>query len=136
AGYVTLLAEAEELAENNSQLRAFLARGRLDGVILHSGYGYEDRLVEAISSSVPAVLVNASDGRAVPTVRVDDASAGAMAAEHLLEVGHREVAFIAGPEGSQTSDRRESGYRAALSNMDDSSAVDVVHAGWSADSGV
>src|SRR5690625_925120 len=36
-GYVTLLAEAEELAESHSRLSAFIARGRLDGVILHSG---------------------------------------------------------------------------------------------------
>ncbi|SED94341.1 transcriptional regulator, LacI family [Ruania alba] len=136
AGYVTLLAEAEQLAEDHSQLSAFLARGRLDGVILHSGYGHEDRLVEAISRSVPAVLVNSDDGRAVPTVRVDDAAAAALATEHLLELGHREIAFLAGPKGSQTSDRRESGYRDALTRHGCAGSARVMHAGWSADSGV
>lgn len=136
AGYVTLLAEAEELAENDSQLRAFLARGRLDGAILHSGYGHEDRLVEAISSSVPAVLMNANDGRSVPTVRVDDAAASAVATEHLLDLGHRHIAFVAGPEGSQTSERRESGYADALARHGAAGDGEVVHAGWSADSGV
>lgn len=135
AGYVTLLAEAEELAANDSQLRAFVARGRLDGVILHSGYGQEDRLVEAISSSVPAVLVNSDDGRQVPTVRVDDAAAARLATEHLLQLGHTKVTYIAGPEGSQTSDRREQGYRAALARHGVQEAAETVHAGWSPESG-
>lgn len=135
-GYVTLLAEAEELATNDSQLRAFVARGRLDGVILHSGYGQEDRLVEAISSSVPAVLVNSDDGRQVPTVRVDDAAAARLATEHLLELGHTRIGYVAGPEGSQTSDRREQGYRAALASPDLLGSADVVHAGWSPESGM
>lgn len=135
-GYVTLLAEAEDLAANDSQLRAFVARGRLDGVILHSGYGHEDRLVEAISASVPAVLVNSDDGRQVPTVRVDDAAAAAVATEHLLDLGHTRVTYIAGPEGSQTSDRREHGYRAALERRGLTDLAATVHAGWSPGSGV
>lgn len=136
SGYVTLLAEAEDLAEDDSRLRAFLARGRLDGVILHSGYGHEDRLLDAISRSVPAVLVNADDGREVPTVRVDDAAATTLAVSHLLEFGHREITFIAGPDGSQTSDRREQGYRSALDRAGFADQTDVVHAGWSTDSGM
>lgn len=136
SGFVTLLAEAEDLAEDDSRLRAFLARGRLDGVILHSGYGHEDRLLEAISRSVPAVLVNSDDGRDVPTVRVDDAAATSLAVSHLLELGHREITFIAGPNGSQTSDRREEGYRSTLQRAGLAGLADVVHADWSADSGV
>ncbi|GAA1488006.1 substrate-binding domain-containing protein [Brachybacterium sacelli] len=136
SGYVTLLAEAEDLAEDDSRLRAFLARGRLDGVILHSGYGHDDRLLDAISRSVPAVLVNADDDREAPTVRVDDAAATTLAVSHLLELGHREITFIAGPHGSQTSDRREQGYRSALDRADLGDRTDVVHADWSADSGM
>lgn len=136
SGYVTLLAEAEELAENDSQLRAFLARGRLDGVILHSGYGHEDRLLDAITRSVPAVLVNANDNRAATTVRVDDAGAATVATKHLLDLGHQSIAYIAGPSGSQTSDRREAGYKKALATAGSRNDADVVHADWSAASGV
>jgi LacI family transcriptional regulator len=135
AGYVTLLADAEDLARDEGQLRAFVARGRLDGVILHSGYGREDALVDAISASVPAVLINADDGRDVPTVRVDDAAAGRLATEHLLELGHRRIVFIAGSEDSQTSRRREQGYREALESRGVGGQVDVLPAGWSAESG-
>ncbi|GAA1290653.1 LacI family DNA-binding transcriptional regulator [Brachybacterium alimentarium] len=135
SGYVTLLAEAEELTQNDSQLHAFLARGRLDGVILHSGYGHEDLLLEAVSRSVPAVLVNADHGGAVSTVRVDDAAAAALAVQHLLDLGHREITFIAGPAGSETSDRRQSGYCRALETAGLVETADVMHAEWSAAAG-
>lgn len=134
-GYVTLLAEADDLAADDSQLRTFVARGRLDGVILHSGYGLEDHLVEAISSSVPAVLVNADGSGRLPTVRLDDVAAGRLAADHVLDLGHRHVTFIAGPEGSQSSQRREEGYRAALAARGLSRSADVVRGTWTPESG-
>lgn len=135
SGFVTLLAEAEDLAQDDDQLGVFLARGRLDGVILHSGYGAEDRLVEAISRTVPAVLMNADGGRDVPTVRIDDAAATELATAHLLELGHEDIVFLAGADGSESSARRESGYRSALSRADLAETADVVHAGWWTDSG-
>lgn len=134
AGYVTLLADAEDLAANNSQLRSFLARGRLDGVILQTGYGPGDRLVEQIASTVPAVLVNSESSTAAPSVSLDDSAAGALATEHLLSLGHERIAFIGGPAGSPSSLRRESGYRRALG--DHGLRAAVIPAGWTAPSGV
>ena len=135
SGFVTLLAEAEDLAQDDDQLGVFLARGRLDGVILHSGYGAEDRLVEAISRTVPAVLVNADGGRDVPTVRVDDAAAAELATAHLLGLGHEDITFLAGAAGSESSARRESGYLSALTSADLAESADMVDAGWWTDSG-
>ena len=37
-----------------------------------------------------------------------------MATEHLLELGHREILFLAGPNGSSSSAGRFSGYQRAL----------------------
>lgn len=134
-GYVTLLADAEELAADHSRLRTFLARGRLDGAILHAGYGEGDQLLEQISDAMPAVLVNSDGGGSVPSVRLDDEAAGALATDHLLDMGHRRIAFVGGTKGSQSSRRRETGYRAALAGRRPRPRADVVDAGWSADSG-
>lgn len=133
AGYVTLLADAGDLERNRSQLRSFLARGRLDGVILHSGFGPGDELVEQIASSLPAVLINADRGRAAPSVCLDDEAAGAIAAQHLVDLGHRRVAYIGGMAGSPSSVRRERGCRRILSE----SGVDAetINADWTASGG-
>lgn len=135
AGYVTLLADAEELAADHSQLRAFLARGRLDGAILHAGYGEGDQLIDQISSMIPAVLVNSQGGGPVPAVQLDDVAAGAIATQHLLELGHREITFIGGTKDSQSSTRRETGYREALAAHGGAGDTDIIHANWTADGG-
>jgi len=133
AGYVTLLAGAEELATNHSQLRAFLARGRLDGVILHTGYGPGDRLVEQIAGTLPAVLVNSSDGKTAPSVCLDDAAAAETATKHLLDLGHEQIGFLGGTAGAPSSVRREEGYRRTLERRAVSPVI--LPAGWSADDG-
>jgi DNA-binding LacI/PurR family transcriptional regulator len=135
AGYVTLLADAEELAADHSQLRTFLARGRLDGAILHAGYGKGDQLLEQASDEMPTVLVNSAGGGPVPSVRLDDEAAGALATDHLLDLGHRRIVFLGGTKGSQSSLRREAGYREALARHHPQLKADVVDTGWSADSG-
>jgi LacI family transcriptional regulator len=135
AGYVTLLADANELATDDSQLRVFLARGRLDGAILHAGYGEDDRLIEQICKITPAVLVNAEGGGSTPAVRLDDRAAGLMATQHLLDLGHQAICFIGGSKDSQSSIRREAGYREALETAGYSGKVDIIHANWSAEAG-
>jgi DNA-binding LacI/PurR family transcriptional regulator len=47
-------------------------------------------------------------------VRVDDLHGGRMATRHLLEVGHRRIAYVAGGEGNSTSQARQDGYATAL----------------------
>jgi DNA-binding LacI/PurR family transcriptional regulator len=66
---------------------------------------------------VPVVLV---DRRAegAPSVYIDDEAGGRLATEHLLELGHRRIAFVGdledGPFGFTSSAARRRGYEAAL----------------------
>jgi len=50
----------------------------------------------------------------VSWVVCDDQRGGQLATEHLLELGHREILFLAGPNGSSSSAGRFSGYQRAL----------------------
>ncbi len=50
----------------------------------------------------------------LPVVVVDNRAAGRMAAEHLLALGHRRIAFIQGSRATGQSSERERGYAAAL----------------------
>jgi LacI family transcriptional regulator len=71
------------------------------------------------SSGIPAVLLDAYPAGAdqFPLVRwvvCDDQRGGLLATEHLLELGHRDILFLAGPNGSSSSAGRFSGYQRAL----------------------
>jgi LacI family transcriptional regulator len=65
----------------------------------------------------PTVLLD-SFASGLPTVCVDDRSGGAIATQHLLDLGHRRVAFVGEPPdnpfGFVSSARREEGYRRTL----------------------
>lgn len=54
----------------------------------------------------------------LPSVCIDDRSGGSMATQHLLDLGHRRIAFVGEPPnnpfGFVSSRRREEGYRRAL----------------------
>jgi LacI family transcriptional regulator len=71
------------------------------------------------ASKIPTVLLDAYPAGAekfpfVSWVICDDQRGGQLATEHLLELGHREILFLAGPNGSSSSAGRFSGYQRAL----------------------
>ena len=62
-------------------------------------------------------VVNACDcvsDKSISTVSVDNAAAAATAVTHLLTLGHRHIAFIAGPSPSPISSDRQRGYELAI----------------------
>ena len=109
AGYAVLLCETGVISVGQ-HLKA-LADRQIDGVII-AGISEGD-LAEADLRRLNMVLVNqVSD--VFSTVQDDSLSAGALAAEHLLGQGHRELAFI-GPVSAASAFRlRERGFAQAL----------------------
>jgi LacI family transcriptional regulator len=113
AGYAVLLCETGEI-DVGQHLKA-LADRQIDGVII-AGIS-DSALAESDLKRLNVVLVNqASD--TFSTVQDDSLSAGALAAEHLLGLGHRQLAFI-GPVSSASAFRlRERGFAQALRAAD------------------
>jgi LacI family transcriptional regulator len=67
------------------------------------------------TGGVPVVLVNRYiDSAQVDTVVSDNRRGGRIAAEAMLDLGHRRIALIAGPENTTTSRDRERGFREQL----------------------
>ncbi|WP_299960213.1 LacI family DNA-binding transcriptional regulator [uncultured Modestobacter sp.] len=67
-------------------------------------------------SELPVVVIDPVDmpGPEVPSVGATNWSGGLAATEHLIELGHRRIAVIGGPEDYLCSRARIDGYRAAL----------------------
>lgn len=119
-GYALLLASAGyDAAREARELRALLARG-VDGVMLIGADhppAVWDLLAPGGGRGVPAVVTwTAGDPAApVPCIGFDNRAAARRVAAHLLELGHRRIAMIAGPtRGNDRAAARVVGVREAL----------------------
>lgn len=86
---------------------------RADGVVL-AGARLEAYVIAAFARSVPIALVG-SDVRLrdVDVVVDDDSRGAALAVEHLIGLGHRDIALIDGGHGAGAAQRR-AGYESAM----------------------
>ena len=82
-----------------------------DGLVLMTG-----KLPEADAmAGVPVVAaLEYFPGLALPTVRIDNAGAGAQAVRHLIGLGHRRVAHVTGPLAGVMSVERMAGWRRGM----------------------
>src|SRR5262249_51521083 len=82
---------------------------RVDGMIFGDAHADARFLDEVAGRGVPFALVNRRVG-AYPSVTCDDYLGGRMVAEHLLGLGHRDVAVIAGAPYASTGIDRTAGF--------------------------
>jgi LacI family transcriptional regulator len=114
AGYVILLADAEEFLQAGDAYRMLLLEQRVDGLLIASGSTNEPVLEELARQRLPIVLVNRRVRRVGPSVTVDDAGGTELAVAHLVGLGHRAIAHLAGPADADTARRRLLGFRSAM----------------------
>lgn len=112
-------------------------RGRVDGLLVMSPYTADPGfLVDNLPPALPTVLINTplADGQ-YPAFGIDD-HAGAMAmTRHLLEAGHRRIAFIAGPDGNHDARERLRGFEEAMAGSGASAEGIVLSGGFDEASG-
>ena len=90
-------------------------RGRVDGLIVMAPDTARDRLFDALSPTLPAVLLNAHEPTpGVSSVMVDNDGAARTMTRHLVDRGYRRIAFVSGPRHNRDSVARLAGFRAAL----------------------
>ena len=93
-----------------------LVRESTDGAILMLPSESQDELRDLQSRNYPFVVVDPMepppDG--IPCVSAMHASGAKQATEHLLELGHRRIAALAGAEGWYATEERLLGFRAAM----------------------
>jgi LacI family transcriptional regulator len=82
--------------------------GRVDGLLVAGG-----STLDLSNLQVPHLLVNRAVEGNSRFVVLDDEKAARMAVGHLVELGHRRLAFLGGPAGADTAVRRLTGFEAA-----------------------
>jgi DNA-binding LacI/PurR family transcriptional regulator len=115
--YDLTLFNIETREQRRTALRRFARRERVDGVIVMSLPLTVAEVRALDRDGMPTVLVDVAQGM-LPHVAIDDVAGGALAARHLLDAGHRRVAFIGDVKdeafGFASSERRLQGFRDAL----------------------
>ncbi|MET8869168.1 LacI family DNA-binding transcriptional regulator [Nonomuraea sp. NPDC004580] len=91
-----------------------IGQGRIDGLLL-AGTGEDaDLAAQLDQAAIPWLMLNNRSQGVKRYVILDDQRAAALAVEHLVGLGHRRIAHLAGPSRADTAARRSAGYSAAM----------------------
>ena len=105
-GYRVLVADSGENPDDELPL-AVETRRRCDSIVLCAPRMAEADLLGVIDTLRPVVLVNRSAPRAqVPSVAIDYGSGMRSLAQHLYDLGHRDVVYLVGPTTSSSNEHR------------------------------
>jgi len=115
-GYQNLICSTdEEPRKEMDEIEALLSR--TDGLIVASALSARDAKFykRLISEGAKIVLIDRLlDGLRCSAVTTDDVQVGILATEHLIQLGHRKIGHLRGPDVS-TALKRLQGYREAMS---------------------
>lgn len=118
-GYDLILAHTlNDVEREEASIRRLLAR-HVDGLLVFPVY----RLAPAApiyeilwQRQTPTIIMGqrASFCAHFPNVESDDVAGATQMTRHLLELGHKRIAFLCGPSGAPWAQQRLEGYRRAL----------------------
>lgn len=113
-GYSVVVCNTDGRPDKRREYMRVLREKRVDGVILAGGATEEDQAQPISGESWPAVV---GIGYRLPgcvAVGIDNVRAAYEATTHLVQLGHRRVALIAGPLRRLSIRDRVAGYRQSL----------------------
>jgi LacI family transcriptional regulator len=118
AGLHMITCNSAQRVDRETSYLAMLAEQRVRGVLLSPVGAREESPSGFGRSGIPYVLVDRKSTTGwCCSVSVDDVLGGALAARHLAEQGHTEIAFVNGPSVLVQCREREEGVRKALAEM-------------------
>jgi LacI family transcriptional regulator len=121
AGYLSVICNTDRDVETELRYVGMLRQNRVAGIMFVGG-GLDDetyrrdlkRHLTAVRNYGGAAIALGPRADNLPAEVPDNYGGARSATEHLLGLGHRNIAFIDGPEGLITSSERRQGYFDAL----------------------
>ena len=117
AGYMPLVMDAQTQRKLFDSYLLTLLERRAEGVIVLASWVFEETnlLGDIRKNNVPILIVGRDlTGREISSILVDNEAGGALAAQHLYELGHRQIAVIRGPEEMCDSEPRWRGIQRVM----------------------
>lgn len=127
AGYNAWIVNTDNDNDREIGVVESLRDRNVDGFVFATARLDHPLLEELAEARTPMVLVNRKVANAdIPSVTADDATGVAMAMRHLVELGHRRIAHLAGPQDLSTGVNRLRAFRQALGDHDLEAAPELV----------
>jgi DNA-binding LacI/PurR family transcriptional regulator len=106
----------------------------VDGIVVIAPVNAAVDSLRGLHPDLPVVVVAASELESLTSVAVDQVAGARLATRHLLDLGHRTVLHVSGPDDWVDATARVKGWRSELAEAG-RIAYDLIPGDWSADSG-
>ncbi|MGH2446047.1 MAG: LacI family DNA-binding transcriptional regulator [Candidatus Limnocylindria bacterium] len=106
---------------DEQRVERYLAAGHTDGVLLVSLHGSDPLPMDLQRRGIPVAVGGRPPGAGISYVDVDNRRGAGVAVQHLVDIGRRRVATIAGPQDMPPGADRLAGYHEALATAGRSS---------------
>jgi DNA-binding LacI/PurR family transcriptional regulator len=114
-GQVLVLSLVSDAVAEQRAYRTLVADARVDGVFLTDLHRADDRLALVAELGLPAIAIGRPDAhQELPTVDLDDTHGVAQSVEHLVELGHRRIGYVAGDISFVHGYRRRAAYASSM----------------------
>lgn len=115
-GDSVLLGNAADDPDREAGYLELLVDRRVDGIIIAASALTARHAGWLATAPLPVVVVNSDPGSiGIPAILSDNRGGGELAMRHLLDLGHRRIGIIAGPEAHAAAQPRIQGAREAWS---------------------
>lgn len=111
-GRSVILGDAQWFTPGGSLLSQLLGEGVVDGIVVHTPGALDADVLRELRRHPRPVVAMENMGEGL-WVAIDDVEAGRLATQHLIDLGHRSIAWAGDPEARQNRLRRH-GYARAL----------------------
>lgn len=117
-GYQVILGDTENNIEREKEYVELMYKKQADGVLLLTAR-MDSKSLKELSDSFPMVLAcEYVDELDIPTVSIDNISGARKLTEHLINAGHKKIAYISGPMNVILSRDRLRGFQQAMAQYD------------------
>jgi LacI family transcriptional regulator len=135
-GYAVTLHNTDSRQEGIIRYIYLLREKSADGIIFSGGIINGQETLSALKELRDKVVVIGRHDVDFPAVMVDNIGGMTQAVRHLIAIGHRQIGFIGGPDGSTTALDRLAGFRDAMTRSGLTFAPRLVKKGtWNPESG-
>lgn len=126
-GYHTLICSSAENEEHEARYVAMLRAQRVEGVIVASAYGGTAHLKPLADSGTPIIAIDRElEGISDDAIMADHVEGGRIMAQHLVDLGHVNIAVVGAPGHSQPIQLRLQGIREVLRHYGLSPVIEAI----------